>query len=64
MQREGPKCLLAPPAGGAPAATTAALAVGRPDRELVVASHWTDNVGELLAAVSAVIPDVSTDSRR
>lgn len=26
------------------------------DRDLVISSHWTDNIGELLAAVSAAIP--------
>jgi CubicO group peptidase (beta-lactamase class C family) len=27
-----------------------------PDRELVVASHWTEQIGELLATVSAAVP--------
>jgi CubicO group peptidase (beta-lactamase class C family) len=27
-----------------------------PERDLVIASHWTDNIGELIAAVSAAVP--------
>ncbi|RKR86255.1 CubicO group peptidase (beta-lactamase class C family) [Micromonospora pisi] len=33
-----------------------------PARDLVIASHWTEQIGELLAAVSAVVPTVGRSS--
>jgi hypothetical protein len=35
-----------------------------PDRYIVIASHWTDDIGDLIAAVSAAVSDLSTNSRR
>lgn len=33
-----------------------------PNRDLVIASHWTDNIGELLAAASVAVPAVDHTS--